>query len=195
MTNDPYSEIKQLGEFMSDSNFRPSPLQSVTEIGRQLEFRGFREIETLMSGGVDKVPSQPGVYLILDNSRSPPDFVSRGTGGHFKGQDPNVSIERLKSKWVQNAPIVYVGSSGRSGGSEANLKKRIDTLIRFGRGEDVPHRGGRFVWQLSDAEKLLVCWKEINKFRPDEPEEYKKKIISQFKHVYEGRLPFANLKD
>ena len=148
-------------------------------------FRGFVTVVGLRKGGMTGIPASPGVYLVLRDGISFPKFRTPGTGGYFKGKDPNVSISRLRQEWVAGAFVVYVGQSG-------NLQRRIGQLIQFGRGADIGHWGGRLVWQLAQAEELQLCWKEVV---DNKPGDVKKDILKQFKLKYRGRRPFANLKD
>ncbi len=85
---------------------------------------------------------------------------------------------------MEGAFVVYVGQSG-------NLRKRIGELIKFGQGANVGHKGGRLVWQLVQAEELLLCWKEVV---DNKPGNIKKDFLEKFESVYGGRRPFANLK-
>ncbi len=163
----------------------PNSLTSVAGLRGQ-GFDGLVTIADLCRGNRDRIPAMPGVYLVLRDCASYPEFLKVGTGGHFKGKDPNVPIARLKDEWVEGAVIVYVGQSGRT------LKKRIDELIRFGQGDPVGHRGGRLIWQLPGADRLLVCWKEI---ADDDPKQFENALIEAFKSAYGNRRPFANLRD
>ena len=157
---------------------------------RSLGFRGFRTVASLRLRGLDVVPAEPGVYLFLRNGASPPRFRAVGTGGHFKGRDPNVYVSRLTAEWVDDALIVYVGQSGS--GSQGTLRKRIGQMVRFGEGYPVGHWGGRLVWQLQDAEELQICWQTT---QDDNPRDVEKELIHAFKSFHEGRRPLANLRD
>ena len=168
---------------MENSKFKSKHLKLVSAL-RKSGFEGFESVKILRNKAY-LVPSEPGVYLILRVSDSFPKFLSVGTGGYFKNKNPNVSVARLKKEWVPGATLAYVGNS-------SNLNRRIIQLIKFGEGEKIGHWGGRLVWQLSDAEQLLVCWKVV---RGSQPEETKKKILQNFKQLYGGRRPFANLND
>ena len=137
-------------------------------------FRGFVTVAGLRKGGMTGIPASPGVYLVLRDGTSFPKFRTPGTGGYFKGKDPNVSISRLRQEWVAGAFVVYVGQSG-------NLQRRIGQLIQFGQGADIGHWGGRLMWQLAQAEELQVCWKEVNKLG-----DVKKDILEQFESKYGG---------
>ena len=174
---------------MENSKINSNHLKSVSGL-QKLDFAGFVSVKTLRTKA-HLIPSEPGVYLILRDSDSPPKFLSVGTGGNFKNRDPNVSVTRLKNEWVPDSIIVYVGKAGGVG-VKSNLKIRIKQLIKFGEGKKAPHWGGRFVWQLCDSEQLLLCWKVA---RESQPKEIEKMIIGKFKRSYGGKRPFANLQD
>jgi hypothetical protein len=55
-------------------------------------------------------------------------------GGHFKGKEPTVLLERLQDAWLDSSSLVYIGQTG-------SLRKRLDLLARFSRGEAVGHWG------------------------------------------------------
>lgn len=167
----------------------PDSLTAVASL-RSQGFDGFVTVADLRRGNRNNIPSVPGVYLVLRDCASYPEFLDVGTGGHFKDEDPNVPISRLKDEWVDGAVTVYIGQSGSK--SKGTLKKRIGELIRFGQGSRVGHRGGRLIWQLRGADRLLVCWKEV---ADDDPKEFEKELIEAFKSAHGGRRPFANLRD
>jgi len=167
----------------------PDSLESVA-ILRSQGFDGFVTVAHLRSVNRSSVPAVLGIYLVLRDSTSCPEFLAVGTGGYFKNKDPNVPVSRLKDEWVEGAVIVYVGQSGSN--SKGTLKKRVGELIHFGQGKRVGHRGGRLIWQLRDADGLLVCWKQV---LHDDPKDFEKALIEAFKSVHDGRRPFANLRD
>ena len=74
------------------------------------------------------VPRDSGVYMVLRNSSSAPEFVLKGTGGFYQRKNPNVQITRLKREWVADALVIYIGGSG-------NLNNRIKLLMQFGEGQ------------------------------------------------------------
>jgi hypothetical protein len=117
--------------------------------------------------------------------------LSEGTGGHFKGQDPNVSLSELKDNWVEGTPVIYIGKAGGAGNT-ATLNKRLGQYLRFGQGANVGHWGGRYIWQLADSRDLIVCWKTLT---DDDPREVEHQMIAEFKATHAGKRPFANLMD
>lgn len=156
-------------------------------------FAGFHTISALQSaratrggGPWGEVPEAPGVYLVLRDSDEPPRFLTRGTGGYFKGEDPNVPLDLLADAWVLNARVVYIGMAGRQ-----TLRRRLRQYVDFGAGKAVGHMGGRYAWQLADASELVVCWRSVENGNPRDVEHA---MIKAFKQRY-GARPFANLQD
>lgn len=153
-------------------------LQELKENG----FEGFVKVGELKRDYRNReIPHTSGIYLILYLAAGHPQFIYPGTGGFFKGKDPNISIERLNSKWVANEAVIYIGKAN-------DLNSRLRQYMRFGCKENVGHYGGRYIWQIADADKLVVCWKEF-----EEAREKEKEMISCFKEKHNGMFPFANL--
>lgn len=144
-------------------------------------FKGLIPVSELREGGSKMIPDVPGVYMVLRVSEGAPEFLETGSGGHFKGKNPNVPVAELAANWVDGTPVVYIGKA-------TSLRKRISQYIRFGQGKPVGHWGGRYIWQLADASQLLFCWKEVD----GDPEAVETEMISDFRDCYGGR-PFANL--
>jgi hypothetical protein len=152
-------------------------------------FDGFATISALQKSKCGQVPSEPGVYMVLRPNAMPPEFCSESKGGHFKDRDPTVKVICLKSRWVEDVLVLYIGKAGSLGGT-ATLRSRLKAYMRFGEGEKVGHWGGRYVWQLQNSSRLLVCWKatEPNSL----PRNVEKKLIGDFEQAY-GKPPFANI--
>jgi hypothetical protein len=161
-------------------------LGSIDDI-RQRGFHGFLPISALQTSKCCQVPNEPGVYLILGRNSAQPEFLVESVGGHFKKRNPTVSVDRLQEKWVENALILNIGKAGPG---KATLKSRLKQYLRFGQGHKAGHRGGRYIWQLTNSSNLLVCWKTTGDALPRTVE---KTLIEEFRAVH-GKLPFANLK-
>lgn len=162
-------------------------LEEIDEL-KELGFEGFLSISTLASN-YNAIPKLKGVYCIIcleDNYN----FLEVGSGGHFKGKDPNVLTSLLKTKWVKTARVIYIGKAGGLE-SKATLQSRLKQYIKFGQGRPVGHWGGRLIWQIENSENLIVTWKTLIS---EEPREYEIKLIASFFDKY-GKRPFANLKD
>lgn len=145
-------------------------------------FSGFRKIGDLFVDS-SMIPAGQGVYLVLNADNWPAEFMAVGTGGYFKGKNPNVSIHELRANWVDNTKVVYIGKA-------TSLRSRLRQYFGFGQGRNVGHYGGRLIWQLKYSRDLVVCWKTLT----NDPREYEAELIRQFVSVY-GCRPFANLKD
>lgn len=80
--------------------------------------------------------------MVLRIITKEPFFLDKGSGGYFKGTDPNVAIKILQEKWVYNTPVLYIGKAGGEG-KEATLRSRIlqylnlDKVNQSGIKEDV----------------------------------------------------------
>lgn len=159
---------------MSEMNFN-----NIEEI-KKYGFKGFESVKDLREDS-SRIPKKKGVYLVLKPQDMDVDFLETGTGGHTKG-NPNVSRDKLKAKRIENMLVLYVGRTGRT------LYKRINELLRFGQGENIGHRGGRYLWQINHSEELVICWKEM---QDEDPEEIKNRLLLDFESKY-SKLPFAN---
>lgn len=134
------------------------------------------------------IPDKQGVYIVLYTETGIPNFLNPGTGGFFKGENPNVSAEVLLENWVKDTTVVYIGKAGGSS-SDATLKKRLRQYLHFGQGKAVGHRGGKLIWQIKNSRNLLVSWIPLSL---EEPRDVESRLIQDFKFEY-GKLPFANL--
>ena len=152
-------------------------------------FMGFKKMSELFACTYS-IPKEKGVYLVLNPNQKSPIFLQTGTGGHFKGKNPNVQIDELKSNWVDDSLVVYIGKAGKEG-SQATLQSRLRQYFRFGQGKNVGHWGGRFIWQLKKSEELIVCWKTLP---TSDPRTVEAELIRQFVSEFTKR-PFANLVD
>ena len=158
------------------------------ELG-ECEFEGFLSVKKLrLSPLHPDIPTSNGVYLVVRKQKKYPEFLFRGTGGKIRSKgknekkkyiDPNVDISELTKNWVEGARILYIGRS-------KDLQRRICQLIKFGNGETIPHEGGRYLWQIADAEDFKVCWK----LTPDEKQK-KRDLLEKFKRAHQDRRPFA----
>ena len=115
-------------------------------------FEGFIPVAQLQTDST-AIPRTAGVYMVVYTGENMPEFLSRGTGGFFKGKDPNVSITELGTNWVKNTCVVYIGKAGTT------LRKRLNQYLKFGNGQNIGHWGGRYIWQIKNSGNLLLCWK------------------------------------
>ena len=147
---------------------------------KEAGFTGFKKMGDLFLNS-SMLPDCNGVYLVLNTDNRPGEFLTVGSGGHFKGKDPNISLSDLKSNWVDNIKVVYIGKA-------TSLRSRLRQYFSFGQGKNIGHYGGRLIWQIKYSKDLVVCWKSLT----TDPREYEADLIRQFVTIY-GCRPFANL--
>ena len=152
-------------------------------------FQGFVAISPLQDSACSDVPRRPGIYLVVQAADSPPKYLSKSIGGHFKKKDPTVSISELQGNWVDGPVVLYIGKAGGSG-SSAMLRSRLLQYMQFGAGKPIGHWGGRYIWQIAGSGDLLVCWKPLE---GEEPKAVESQLNGEFIQRY-GKLPFANLQ-
>lgn len=152
-------------------------------------FTGFKKMSELF---IDSsiIPKCKGIYIILNPNYKNSEYLPIGTGGHFKGKNPNIGIEELKSNWVDNSLVIYIGKAG-SETSKSTLNSRLKQYFRFGQGKNIGHWGGRIIWQLKNSSDLIVCWKTLQN---DDPRIMESQLIKTFIKEFHKR-PFANLTD
>lgn len=146
-------------------------------------FIGFKPIAELI---IDSscLPLAGGVYLILMPEDSKLEFIPIGSGGYFKGKNPNVPVEILELNWVSDSKIIYIGKA-------TCLRERLNQYFKFGQGKNIGHYGGRYIWQLKNSASLIVCWKQTNN---EDPRLIESQLIRDYKAKHRKR-PFANLCD
>lgn len=134
-----------------------------------------------------QVPKSGGIYIVIYTQLNMPVYLEKGNGGSFRWKEPNISIEKLKERWVNfksdEDKVLYIGKSN-------NLRRRIKLYIRFGKKEPVAKWGGRYIWQITDIDDSKIYFKEDGS-----PRETEKSLIQDFKEKHGGRRPFANLID
>ena len=149
---------------------------------RHAGFEGFLPVGSLRATRLAEVPQAPGVYLILVPDGTAPTFLARSPAGHSKGRNPTVTDAALRRAWVPGARAIYIGKAATS------LRIRLRAYLAHGAGRAAGHWGGRFIWQLTGADALLVAWREES----DRPARIvERELIARFEEDY-GRLPFAN---
>ncbi|MEW6696282.1 MAG: hypothetical protein ACOY35_03305 [Bacillota bacterium] len=143
----------------------------------------------------DKIPNKKGIYIVLSKKLPKKLFLEVGTGGFFKGKNPNVDESFMLRNWVNNTHILYIGKAGgkNTNGTTSNstLRERIIAYLKFGQGENIGHWGGRLIWQLQYYRDLHIYWRTCSD--SENPVEMEKIMIREFENKY-GKLPFANLR-
>jgi len=132
---------------------------------------------------IDDLPKQKGVYAVIYRGNGKPEFVEVGTGGHFRGRNPNVPIKTLHEKWKTNY-VLYIGRANKDKDeNDSTIFDRVKLYMRFGNGKAVGHWGGRYIWQIKGCGEL-----EIHYMACDNPQAKESELIQKYQ-------PFANLKE
>lgn len=145
-------------------------------------FAGFVTFAALRADGFAGIPAAGGAYVVLHEDAGVPPFLSANPGGRFKGKDPTVALTELQARWVPGAQVIYIGKAG-------NLRRRLWQYSRFGAGRAVGHWGGRLIWQIPDADRLVVAWRQVA--AAQSPAALESDLLHAFCAQY-GSLPFAN---
>lgn len=161
--------------------------ETPSEYGRY-GFEGGCSVRELRSA-IDRIPATGGVYLVVRSPQTQCSVTEKSTGCWMDGMNPAVDVQILRERLCTQpeSPIMYIG---KAGGAVQTLRSRIRQYLRFGAGQRSPHWGGRYIWQLAEAESLLVYW------RPEthnDPRTVEKRLIALHEKRF-GSLPFANLR-
>ena len=152
-----------------------------------LKLLGFEGFLPMGAVATDDLPAAPGVYAVICNGFPVP--VRRSVGGWFKGKDPTQDVGALTRRLVPGADVLYFGRAEQNSPGRG-LRKRVDELLRFGRGQAVGHWGGRYLWQLSNPFANLIAWLPVEAADVKATE---LRLLEEFRDEH-GVLPFANLR-
>jgi hypothetical protein len=145
-------------------------------------FQGFVTFAALRVERFAGVPAAGGAYVVLREADSVPAFLPANPGGRFKGKDPTLPPTKLQERWVPGAHVIYIGKAN-------DLRRRLWQYGAFGAGRAVGHWGGRMVWQIADADQLVVAWRHVDAGQL--PAQLESSLLDAFCMQY-GSLPFAN---
>lgn len=144
---------------------------------------------------LEEVTKEEGIYKVY-LPEDIPFQLNRATTAkeYIKGKkmlyDSDEEIAAFQRQWdlIQSAKepdnrLVYIGQS-------VNLHRRLKEFAKYGVGEFENHKGGRLLWQLTDAKKCRIeytpCQNSVK---------VEKELIRENKSRHFGQRPIANRKD
>lgn len=156
-----------------------------------LEAAGFSGFVRFVELPTSDVPPVAGVYVVVRTASTSVTFRRTSPAGRRNGRDPAVPVETLEQAWIEGTQVLYIGKAGRGAADNRGLRTRLAEYRRHGLGRGAPHWGGRYIWQLTDADDLVVAWLPTPGV---EPEVAERELIAGFRRAFGGR-PFANRND
>lgn len=177
-TNGKFKERLSAGEVRCVIEKMTSELEKEAEIFRWSDPVTFEE---LYKTGCSFIPEKSGVYRVTW-----PGYNSLELKSHLVNTSaPPYDVELLQKKYesCRNRKLLYIGKAGGKRG----LKQRLRQYVLYGYNESKIHKGGRAVWQIEDAQELLVEYACV-----DNPEEAEKLLLGEYKYQNNGVLPLAN---
>ena len=95
-------------------------------------FEGIRSVGALRADRCAGVLNTPGVYILRYRGTGDPEFLERGTGGHFQAKNPNMPVSYLSDRWNPRSAVTYIGKAGGPA-SKSSLKKRLGDYSASGK--------------------------------------------------------------
>lgn len=130
-----------------------------------------------------------GVYVVVRESTLVPTFLDED---HRKPRPKRWSAEAAADRWVPGVQVLYFGKGPlRSSKSkrQQGLARRVSELQKHGYKGGANHYGGELLWQIDDADALLIAWKPLAQ---GESAAIESGLIRGFDRIM-GRQPFANV--
>ena len=130
-----------------------------------------------------------GVYVVVRDATDVPIFLDEH---HRKPRPKRWSAAAAADRWVPGVQVLYFGK-GPLRSSTAKRRKglacRVGELQRHGYRGGANHYGGKLLWQIDDADALLIAWKPLAE---GESAAIESGRIRGFDRIM-GRQPFANV--
>lgn len=107
-------------------------------------------LDTVYKLDSECIPNVPGVYWII----APQKMIIQLENSITNRFATPYPVEKLEGKYHSciEQHILYIGkANGRHG-----LRQRIRQYVKYGWNEAINHKGGRAIWQIKDADMLLL---------------------------------------
>ena len=153
-----------------------------------LSARGFLGFLPFHGIDLERIPKEPGVYVVLREKPTRPTFLTENPAGRFKDRNPTVPVGELEAAWPEGSQCVYIGKAGPGRQGDRHLRQRIREFRQYGDGLPVAHQGGRRIWQLADSDRFVLAWRVT---LGEEPEIVEGELIRAFVAEF-GMRPIGN---
>lgn len=137
-------------------------------------------LQALYRCGCDCIPEVSGVYQVL----CPEGMTIRFTEHPYNRSAKLYPAEKLAQKYreCKNQEVLYIGkANGKKG-----LRQRLKQYMNFGWNQATNHKGGRAIWQIENAELLLLTFEVC-----EDAEAREKQLLADYK-AKNGSYPLAN---
>lgn len=128
------------------------------------------------------IPESSGVYQVLAPKGMEIAFLD---GGDSPTAYP-VDVLRKKYAACKDKAILYIGKAGGRRG----LRQRVWQYLRFGVNGAGNHRGGRAIWQIENADMLLLTYECC-----ENCEERERQLLRDYRKENNGQYPLANWRE
>jgi hypothetical protein len=130
-----------------------------------------------------------GVYVVVRESTETPMFLGEN---HRKPRPKRWSVQDAEGRWVTGVQVLYFGKGplrSLNAKRRLGLAGRIRELQKHGYEGGANHYGGKLLWQVQDADSLLIAWKVLGEGASASVESG---LIRGFEEVM-GQQPYANI--
>lgn len=142
--------------------------------------------EVKEKGGIYKVHLPEDIPFQLNRTTTAKESIN----GKKMLYDSDDEIAAFQRQWdiIQSAKepdnrLVYIGSA-------KNLQDRLTNFAKYGVRKYDCHRGGRLLWQLTDAMKCQIEYSLCKNYK-----QVKKELLQDYKRRHFGQLPIANRRE
>ncbi len=107
-------------------------------------------LETLYRCECSNIPDEPGVYRVL----APEGMTIKFMGSSANCSAPSYPAETLAGKYAacKDKRVLYIGKAN----GQRGLQQRLWQYVKYGWNKATNHKGGRAIWQIKDADLLLL---------------------------------------
>lgn len=96
---------------------------------------------------------------------------------------PLIVVGERELQWHDSTPIVDIGKAAPTAAGSTGLRERLRPFSS----KSASHSGGHSIWQLGDADELIVGWR-----RYEDPPARDRHYLIAFRATQDWKLPFAN---